>query len=115
MVAPVVIINLFFVPALPLYLIYKSCRKPLTPGCEVLFQYAIAVSLNHVAAHVLSFLQHKLTWTGFALDSARYTVVALLAGLLLWAAWGALRALGPAVSVSRIGADEVKADAQDEA
>ncbi len=114
MIYPVVIINLFFVPVLFLYLDYKSRRRPLTPGLEVLFQYCIAVSLNHVAAHVLSFFLHKLTGVGFALDSARYTIIALLAALLLFAACAVIRGLRPEISVARIGARKVEEHEQDE-
>lgn len=108
----VIFLNLFVVPALPLYLYYKSCRRPLAPGLEVLFRYCIAVSLNHVAAHGLSFLLRKLTGAGFALDSARYTALALLAGLLLFAVWAVVRGLRPEVSVSRIGEAEGEAHEQ---
>ena len=99
----VIFLNLFLVPVLPLYLRYKSRRKPLAPGLEVLFQYCIAVSLNHVAAHVLSFFLRKLTGVGFALDSARYTVITLLAGVLLFAACAAVRALRPEITIARVG------------
>lgn len=115
LVTPVVWINLFFVPVLPLYLDYKSRRKPLAPGLEVLFRYCIAVSLNHVAAHALSFFLHKLTGVGFALDSARYTVIALLASVLLFAACAVIRCLRPELSISRIGEGKGEEHEQDEA
>lgn len=114
MIYPVVFINLFFVPVLSLYLDYKSRRKPLAPGLELLFQYCIAVSLNHAAAHVLSFFLHKLTGAGFALDSARYTVIALLAAALLFAAGAVIRALRPEISITRIGTRKVEEHEQDE-
>lgn len=91
-----------------------SRRKPLAPGLEVLFRYCIAVSLNHVAAHVLSFFLRKLTGVGFALDSARYTVIALLAGALLFAACAAVRALRPELNITRIGAHKGEEHEQDE-
>ena len=99
----VIFLNLFFVPVLPLYLYYKSRRKPLAPSLELLFQYCIAVSLNHVAAHGVSFFLHKLTGAGFALDSARYTLIALLAGVLLFAVCAAARALRPEITIARVG------------
>ena len=111
----VIFLNLFLVPVLPLYLCYKSRRKPLAPGLEVLFQYCIAVSLNHVAAHVLSFFLRKLTGVGFALDSARYTVIALLASVLLFAACAVIRCLRPELSISRIGEGKVDDHEEDEA
>lgn len=103
MITPVVWINLFFVPVIPLGLYYKSCRRPLTPSLELLFQYCAAVSLNHVTAHVLSFFLYKLMRTGFALDSARYTLVAILAALLLFTAYAVIKALKPGLDITRIG------------
>ena len=114
MVTPVVLINLFFVPVLPLYLVYKSRRRPLTPSLELLFQYCIAVSLNHVAAHGISLLLSKLTWAGFPLDSARYTLIALLASVLLFLAYAVIRCLKPEINISRLGADKVEEHEQDE-
>lgn len=114
MITPVVLINLFFVPALPLYLCHKSQRKPLTPSLELLFQYCIAVSLNHVAAHVLSFFLSKLMRTGFTLDSARYTLVALLAAVLLFMAYAVIKCLNPELDISRIGARKVEEHEQNE-
>lgn len=113
MIYPVIFINLFFAPVLFLYLDYKSRRKPLTPGLEVLFRYCIAVSLNHVAAHVLSFFLHKLTGAGFAPDSARYTVIALLAAVLLFAGCAVIRGLRPEISITRTGG-KVEEHEQDE-
>ena len=110
----VIFLNLFLVPVLPLYLCYKSRRKPLAPGLEVLFQYCIAVSLNHVAAHVLSFFLRKLTGAGFPLDSARYTVIALLAGVLLFAVCAAVSALRPEITIARVGTPREKEHEQDE-
>lgn len=110
----VIFLNLFFVPVLPLYLYYKSRRKPLAPSLELLFQYCIAVSLNHVAAHGVSFFLHKLTGAGFALDSARYTLIALLAGVLLFAVYAVIRELRPELNIARIGEHKVEEHEQDE-
>lgn len=114
MITPVVWINLFFAPALPLYLCAKSRRRPLTPSLELLFQYCIAVSLNHVAAHGISFFLHRLTGVGFALDSARYTLVALLAAALLFAAYIVIKCLKPELDISPIGDHRGEEDEQDE-
>lgn len=110
----VIFLNLFLVPALPLYLYYKSRRRPLAPGLEVLFRYCIAVSLNHVAAHGLSFFLRKLTRVGFALDSARYTALALTAGIILFAVCAAVRGLRPEIEISRIGSSEGEQHGQKE-
>lgn len=114
MIYPVILINLFFVPVLPLGLYCKSRRKPLAPSLELLFQYCIAVSLNHVAAHGVSFFLHKLTGAGFALDSARYTLIALLAGGLLFAVYAVIRGLRPELNIARIGEHKVEEHEQDE-
>ncbi len=103
LITPVVLINLFFVPALPLYLYCKSCRKSLTPSLELLFQYCITVSLNHVAAHVISHLLLKLTGAGFPLDSARYTLAAIFSGVALFFAYAVIKALKPELDITRIG------------
>lgn len=99
---------------LPLYLCYKSRRKPLAPSLELLFQYCIAVSLNHVAAHVISLLLLKLTGVGFALDSARYTLIALLAAALLFMAYVVIKCLKPELDISRIGERKVDEHEQNE-
>lgn len=114
MITPVVWINLFFVPVLPLYLCCKSRRKPLTPSLELLSQYCIAVSLNHVAAHGISFLLRRLTGAGFALDSARYTLVALLAAVVLFLAYAVIKCLKPELDISLIGERKGEEDEQNE-
>lgn len=103
MIYPVVLINLFFVPVLPLYLGYKLCRRPLVPSLEFLLQYCIAVIFNHVTAHLISLLIFYLTGSGYALDSARYMVIALLAAGALFLAYAVVRCMRPELEISRIG------------
>lgn len=67
-----------------------------------------------MAAHGLSFFLHKLTGVGFALDSARYTIIALLAAALLFAACAVIRGLRPEISIARIRARKVEKYEQDE-
>lgn len=105
----VIIINLFFVPTLPVYLSCKNRGQPVSPSLELLFQYCIAVCLNHVAAHVITLFILKLTGINFPLDSARYTLAALLAALLLLLAHISLKYLKPEIHVS-----ENKRDREDE-
>lgn len=93
---------------LPLYLYYKSRRQPLAPSLELLFQYGIVVSLNHVAAHGTALLLLKLTGTGFALDSARYTLVALFAAWLLFLVYAAAKYLKLEIKVFKVGEDHEK-------
>ena len=97
----VIFINLFFVPVLPVYLSCHSRRQALTPSLELLFQYCITVCLNHVAAHVITLFILKLTGIAFPLDSARYTLAALLAEWLLFLAHIVVRCLKPEIDISR--------------
>lgn len=108
MIYPVVLINLFFVPVLPLYLSCKICRRPLTPSLELLFQYCVIVSLNHVTAHIISLLLFKLTGSGYSLDSARYTLIDILAAVLLFLAYAVVKCMRPELEISRIGKHKVE-------
>lgn len=114
MIYPVVLINLFFIPVLPLYLGYKICRRPLTPSLELLFQYCITVSLNHMAAHVISLLILQLTGSGYTLDSARYTLVATLAAGFLFLAYAVVLCMKPELEISRIRKHKVEEHEQNE-
>lgn len=105
---PAILINLFFVPVIPLYLYYKVEHRPLTPNLELLFQYCAVVSFNHVAAHAISFFLHKLTGVGFALDSARYTLLALLAAAGLFMVYIAITYLRPEIHISPINEHEAE-------
>lgn len=108
----VIIINLFFVPTLPLYLSNKSRKQPLKPSLELLFQYCIAACLNYVATHVVTLFILKLTGIAFPLDSARYTLAALLSAWLLFLAQVVIKYLRPEVNISKV--EERKNDEKDE-
>lgn len=101
----VIFINLFFVPVLPVYLSYQSRRQSLSTSLELLFRYCITVCLNHVAAHVITLFIFKLTGIAFPLDSARYTLAALLAALLLFLTHIVVRCLKPEIDISRTEED----------
>ncbi len=114
MIYPVVLINLFFVPVLPLYLGYKIRRRPLTPSLELLFQYCAVVTLNHITAHVISLLLLQLTGSGYALDSARYTLLATFAAGLLFLAYAVVKCMKPELEITRIGKRGVEEHEQNE-
>lgn len=78
MVQLVIFINLFFIPLLPLYVIYKKRRKPLEPNLDLLFQYGITAVCNIPLTKVFVFLLEKASTISISLDSGYYTVVALL-------------------------------------
>lgn len=78
------LINLFFVPMLPVYLYYKSSKQPLAPSLELLFRYAVTAALLIPLAKVIAFLPGRLTANGtIPLDSGYYTLAALIAAWLL--------------------------------
>jgi len=83
MIQYVVFINLFFVPILPLYLIYRKKQKPLAFGLELLFQYCIISACNIPLTKVFIFLAKKLGGVFVSIDSGYYTLAALGAGFLL--------------------------------
>lgn len=114
MIYPILFINLFFVPVIPLYLYYHFNRRPLLPSLELLFQYCAVVSLNHAAAHAISFLLLKLTRSGYTLDSARYTLIAILASVLLFMAYVVIKYLRPEVHITRIEECKVEEHEQNE-
>lgn len=76
-------INLFLIPALSVYLYYKSLKKPLTPHLELLFQYCIAASFNYVFTKTLLYIPKRLIGVNFEMDSAHYGLIALFSAWLL--------------------------------
>lgn len=85
MVQMVVFVNLFFVPTVCLYLIYRKKERPIVKSLELLFQYCIVSACNIPAAKVFIFLIKKFTGTQISIDSGYYTLAALISALLL--AW----------------------------
>ena len=78
------LINLFFVPMLPVYLYYKSSKQPLAPNLELLFRYAVTAALLIPLAKAIAFLPGRLiAGTTIPLDSGYYTLAALIAAWLL--------------------------------
>lgn len=78
MVQLVIFVNLFFIPLLPLYLIYSTNQKPLEPGLDLLFQYGIITVCNIPLTKVFIFAIKKAGGIFVSIDSGYYTVAALL-------------------------------------
>lgn len=77
------LINLFFVPMLPLCLYYKKNGLPLKPSLELLFHYGAAAALIIPVAKILSFLPARLLHVPVPVESSYYTLAALIAAWLL--------------------------------
>lgn len=84
MIQLVVFINLFFVPVLPLYMIYRKRRKPLLLNPDLLFQYCIITACNIPLTKVFTFLAKKVGGMFISIDSGYYTVAALVSSALLY-------------------------------
>lgn len=74
MVNLVVFVNLFFVPVLPVYAIYRY-KKQLS--FDLLLQYFILTSCNIPIAKVIKTFCEKLTGLSVSIDSGYYTLFAL--------------------------------------
>lgn len=76
-------INLFFAPMLSIYLYYRRQKRQLRPTLDLLFQYGIAASCNYALARLILMVPQKLLGSSHSVDSAHYTLAALLAAWLL--------------------------------
>lgn len=81
MVHLVVFVNLFFVPLLPLYFIYRIKQKPLAANLDLLFQYGMVVVCNFLLSEVFAFSMEEIVGI-IPIDSGYYTVAALLPTIL---------------------------------
>lgn len=78
------LINLFFVPLLPVCLYYKRDGRPLEPSLELLFRYVIAAVLLIPLTKTILFLPGILIFhRTISFDSSYYTLAALIAAWLL--------------------------------
>lgn len=84
MVYLVVFINLFFVPVLPLYMIYRKNQEPLKLSLDLLFQYCIVAACNIPLAKVFIFLAKKVGKVIISIDSGYYTLAALASAVLIY-------------------------------
>lgn len=76
------VINLFFVPILPVYRYYRKTGQPIRPSLELLFQYAISVALNIPIAKILIFLPSYFLHDAAKVVSSYFTIAALIAACL---------------------------------
>lgn len=83
MVYMVIFINLFFIPLLPLYLIYRKKQKSLEPDLDLLFQYGIITACNVPLTKVPIFLIKKIAGIFIPIDSGYYTIAALFPTILI--------------------------------
>jgi len=79
----VIFVNLFFVPALAVYLFYKCRGESLSPSLELLFQYCAAVCGNLVLTKFLLYFLRTVVSVFPAMDSALYTLIAMVSACLL--------------------------------
>ena len=85
MVQMVIFINLFFVPVVSLYLIYRRKKKSIVKSMEMLLHYCILTACNIPAAKVFVFLIKFLFKKQISIDSGYYTLAALISAVLM--AW----------------------------
>ncbi len=83
MVNLVIFINLFFLPVLPLYVIYRRRQKPLRFDLDLLFQYCIVAACNIPLTKIFTFLS-KRVGLFIAIDSGYYTLAALISSVLIY-------------------------------
>lgn len=79
----VLFVNLFFVPALTVYLFYKCRNESLLPSLELLFQYCAAVCGNLVLTKFLLYFLRTVVSLSPSMDSALYTLIAMVSACLL--------------------------------
>lgn len=83
MVQLVIFVNLFFIPLLPLYVIYRKRNKLLEPNLNLLFQYGIVAACNIPLTKIPIFFIKKITGIFISIDSGYYTVAAFLPTVLV--------------------------------
>lgn len=95
-------INLFFAPMLSIYLYFRKRGKPLEPSLEFLFQYGITVCCNYAMARILLMIPQKLLGASHSVDSAHYTLAALLSAWLLTLLFRAMKHIRVSLEVTRL-------------
>ncbi len=83
MVIPVVILNLFVVPAVALWCYHKIRKTPFEPSVELLLEYAIFTACNVPLTKIAVFLIRLLADRDISLDSGYYTFLAICAAVTL--------------------------------
>lgn len=83
MVAPMVCVNLFFVPAVALWIHDKRRGTGFVPSVKLLLQYAIFTACNVPLTKIGVFLIKHLLGREIFIDSGYYTLLAIFAAVLL--------------------------------
>jgi len=83
MVQMVVFINLFFVPVVCLFQLYRKAEKPLVKSMDLLFQYCVVTACNIPAAKALIYLLKKVIGMQVSIDSGYYTLAALISAFFI--------------------------------
>lgn len=83
MVAPVIVLNLFFVPAVALWIHNKRRNADLEPSLKMLLEYAILASCNVPLTKVGVFLFKRLLGWEISIDSGYYTILSIAAAAVL--------------------------------
>lgn len=112
MIQLAIFINLFFAPMLSIYLYFKKRGKPLEPSLEFLVQYGITVCCNYALARMLLTVPHKLLGLSYSVDSAHYTIAALLAAWLLTQLFRAAKHIRISLDITRIDGGSEKSAGQ---
>lgn len=100
------LINLFFVPVFALYLHYRRGRRAMEPCFALLVQYCIAVPFNFVLAKLILILVNRVVFTVSTVDSAHYTIAALVAAWLLPKLYALSKQVRVEFAVKRLGQRE---------
>lgn len=108
MIQLAIFINLFFAPMLSIYLYFKKRGKPLEPSLDFLFQYGITVCCNYALARILLMVPHRLLGLSYSVDSAHYTLAALLAAWLLTQLFRAAKHIRVSLDITRLDGDGEK-------
>lgn len=83
MVTPVVVLNLFVVPAIALWCYHKARELAVEPSIHLLLQYAIFTACNVPLTKVGVVLIRLLTGREISIDSGYYTMLAICTAVVL--------------------------------
>ena len=94
---------------LAIYLHFKRQGRPLEPSLEFLFQYGVTVCCNYALARILLTVPRRLLGLSCSVDSAHYTLAALLAAWLLTLLCRAAKHIRVSLEITRVDGDEKNA------
>lgn len=102
------LINLFLVPVFALYLHYKRGHRAIKPCFALLVQYCIAVPFNFALAKLILTVVNKVVSTVTSVDSAHYTVAAIIAAWLLPKLYALSKQVSVELEIKRLDRTENK-------